>query len=111
MSNFKIYVSGYIEKTQQLLVSFSSDKTKGEAEDYPALAFDIVPYGNVTAQEVVTMIARTAPSIIADTLMHETYTDTSEKAESLKALVGNSFTFTEEELFPPFVVASEVDEI
>jgi hypothetical protein len=46
------------------------------------------------------MIAKTAPSITSDIVTQETYTDNSEKAESLKALVGQTFSYTQEELFP-----------
>jgi hypothetical protein len=50
--NYKIHISGYIESTQQLLVSFSCDDTKHEAKDYQALAFDIVPYGDMSVSKI-----------------------------------------------------------
>ena len=96
MATYKLHVSGYIEETQQLLVSFSSDDTAREAEDYQALAFDVVPYGEATPEEIMSMIAKTAPTTTGDIVTQETYTDSSDKAEGLKALVGQSFTYTDD---------------
>lgn len=97
---YKIHISAYIEESQQLLVSFSSDETAREAEDYGAFAFDVVPYGDVTPQEIVKQIAKTAPVMAADMKTQEEYQDNSEKADGLRALVGQSFEFTDEQLFP-----------
>ena len=99
--SYKIYISGYIEETQQLLVSFSSDDTNLEAEDYQAFAFDVVPYGDVTPEELALMIAKNAPTMASDIVTQEKYTDNSEKAEGLRGLVGRSFTYTDEELIAP----------
>lgn len=95
---YKLYISGYIEETQQLLVSFSSDDTSNEAIDYQSMAFDIVPYGDVTAQQVVDMIAKTAPTICSDIVTQETYTDDSQKAQALRSLVGQTFEYDEGDL-------------
>ena len=97
--NYKLYVSGYIEETQQLLVSFSSDDTAREAIDYQSLAFDVVPYGDVSAQEVINQIAKVAPTVCHDVKVQETYTDSSEKAQALRDLVGQEFTYKEQDLF------------
>lgn len=110
MSTYKLYVSGYLEESQQLLVSFSSDETNLEAADYPALAFDIIAYGDSTPTEIIRMIAFNARNIIEDQKVIENYKDNSEKAEGLKALVGQTFNYTYEELFPS-IVTSEVEEI
>ena len=110
MSTYKIYISGYIQETQQLLVSFSSDDTAREAADYPALAFDVVPYGEATPEEIVSMIAKTAPTTASDIVTQETYMDSSDKAEGLKALVGQTFSYTDEDLFPG-AASTEVEEI
>lgn len=109
---YKLYVSGYIEETQQLLVSFSSDGTSKEAADYQSFAFDIVPYGDVPAHEVVDMIAKTAPTICSDIVTQETYTDDSLKAQQLRGLIGKTFEYEEGKLIPPsgFQRASESDE-
>lgn len=98
--NYKLYISGYIEETQQLLVSFSSDDTKREAIDYQAMAFDVVPYGDISAEDIVKNIAKTAPSITNDMKIQEEYTNSDSKAESLRSLVGQTFNFTHEELYP-----------
>ena len=95
---YKLYISGYIEETQQLLVSFSSDDTANEAIDYQSMAFDVVPYGDVTAQQVVDMIAKTAPTICSDIVTQETYTDDSQKAQDLRGLVGQTFEYDEGDL-------------
>ena len=108
MATYKLHVSGYIEETQQLLVSFSSDATAREAEDYQALAFDVVPYGEATPEEIMSMIAKTAPTTTSDIVTQETYTDSSEKAEGLRALVGQSFTYTDSDLLAP---EEQVEEI
>ena len=110
MATYKLYVSGYIEETQQLLVSFSSDDTARDAADYPALAFDVVPYGEATPQEIMSMIAKTAPATTSDIVTQETYTDSSDKAEGLKALVGQAFSYSDEDLFPA-AASTEVEEI
>ena len=98
--DYKIYISGYIEETQQLLVSFSNDNTEREAIDYQSLAFDVVPYGDISAQEIVDAIAKTAPTICEDIVTQETYTDNSVKAEELKALIGQEFVYKDVEIFP-----------
>jgi len=98
--NYKIYISGYIEETQQLLVSFSNDNTEREASDYQSLAFDIVPYGDVSTQEIVDAIAKVAPTICEDIVTQETYTDNSVKSQELKALVGQEFVYRDVEVFP-----------
>lgn len=109
---YKLYVSGYIEETQQLLVSFSSDDTSKEASDYQSLAFDVVPYGDVPAHEVLNMIAKVAPTVCSDIVTQETYTDDSLKAQQLRGLVGRTFEYEEGKLVPPsgFQRASEGDE-
>ena len=96
--NYKLYVSGYIEETQQLLISFSSDETAREAIDYQSMAFDVVPYGDVTAQEVIDAISKVAPTVCSDVVVQETYTDDSAKAQSLRDLVGQEFTYKDFEL-------------
>lgn len=110
MTTYKIYISGYIQETQQLLASFSSDDTAREAADYPALAFDVVPYGEATPEEIVSMIAKTAPTTTSDIVTQETYTDSSDKVEGLKALVGQTFSYSYEDLFPS-AKPTEVEEI
>ncbi len=96
--DYKLYVSGYIEETQQLLISFSSDETAREAIDYQSMAFDVVPYGDVTAQEVIDAIAKVAPTVCSDVVVKETYTDNSAKAQALRDLVGQEFTYNDFEL-------------
>jgi len=96
--NYKLYVSGYIEETQQLLISFSSDETAREAIDYQSMAFDVVPYGDVTAQEVIDAISKVAPTVCSDVVVQETYTDDSAKAQALRDLVGQEFTYKDFEL-------------
>ena len=91
--DYKLYVSGYIEETQQLLISFSSDETAREAIDYQSMAFDVVPYGDVTAQEVIDAISKVAPTVCSDVVVQETYTDDSAKAQELRDLVGQEFTY------------------
>lgn len=90
---YKIHVSGYIEETQQLLVSFSSDETSREAADYQSLAFDIIPYGDVSIEEVLKQIAKQAPGICEDIKVQETYTDNSVKSHGFRNLVGKSYTY------------------
>jgi len=92
--DYKLYVSGYIEETQQLLISFSSDETAREAIDYQSMAFDVVPYGDVTAQEVIDAISKVAPTVCSDVVVQETYKDDSAKAQALRDLVGQEFTYT-----------------
>ena len=96
--DYKLYVSGYIEETQQLLISFSSDETAREAIDYQSMAFDVVPYGDVTAQEVIDAISKVAPTVCSDVVVQETYTDNSAKAQALRDLVGQEFTYKDFEL-------------
>jgi len=98
--NYKVYISGYIEETQQLLVSFSNDNTEREAIDYQSLAFDIVPYGDISTEEIVDAIAKTAPTICEDIVTQETYTNDSVKSQELRALVGQEFVYKDVELFP-----------
>lgn len=96
--NYKIYISGYLEETNQLLVSFSSDETEREAKDYPSLAFDLVPYGDISVDEILVHISKNAVSLTKDMVVQETYTDDSERGAALRALVGQTLEYTEEEL-------------
>lgn len=96
--NYKLYVSGYLEDSNQLLISFSSDDTAREAIDYQSLAFDIVPYGNISATEIIKQIAKTAPSICSDVVVSETYTNDSEKSVELRNLVGQTFEYSLDEI-------------
>jgi hypothetical protein len=107
---YKLYVSGYIEETQQLLISFSSDETANEAADYQALAFDIVPYGDISAQQIIDNIAKTAPTICNDMVIQETYTDNSEKANSLKNLIGKEFVYNDSTLVESYHRKKENEE-
>lgn len=96
--NYKIYVSAYLEESNQLLISFSSDGTDKEAMDYQSMAFDVIPYGDISAQEIVKEIAKVAPTICNDIITAESYTATDQKSIDLRGLVGQSFEFTEDEL-------------
>jgi|11BtaG_2_1085332.scaffolds.fasta_scaffold07541_3 hypothetical protein len=97
---YKIHVSGYLEQTNQLLVSFSSDETNRQAADYQSLAFDVVPYGDVTAQQILDAIAKVAPTICSDIRVAETYEGDDSRAEDLRAFVGQSFEYDENDLLP-----------
>lgn len=97
--NYKIHVSGYIEETQQLLVSFSCDDTKHEAKDYQSLAFDIVPYGDMSVSDILKEIAKQAPTLCQDIVMYEKVTDNSEKSEEFRALIGQEFSYNDDDLF------------
>lgn len=96
--NYKIHVSAYLKDTNQLLVSFSSDDTAHEAADYQSLAFDITGYGDATADEVIAEIAKLAPTICSDIVTSESFTATDEKSASFSALVGQSYTYSQDEL-------------
>ena len=96
--NYKIYVAGFIESTQQLLVSFSCDDTKHEATVYQSLAFDIVPYGDMSITDILKEIARQAPVVCKDIIIAEKVTDNSEKAQAFRDLVGQEFTYKDFEL-------------
>jgi len=96
---YKLHVSAYLEETNQLLISFSSDATGREAADYEAMAFDIVPYGDVTAQQILDQIAHNAPTISSDTVVAESYQSDDSRAEDLRAFVGQSFEYDENDLF------------
>ena len=105
--NYKIHVSGYIEETQQLLVSFSCDDTNHEAKDYQSLAFDIVPYGDMSVSDILKQIARQAPTLCEDIIMYETIKNKDEKAEGFRALIGQEFTYNNKDLF----VVDEADRL
>jgi hypothetical protein len=97
--NYKIHISGYIESTQQLLVSFSCDDTKHEAKDYQALAFDIVPYGDMSVSDILKEIAKQAPTLCQDIVMYEKITDNDEKSEEFRSLIGKEFVYEHKDLF------------
>ena len=97
--NYKIHVSGYIEETQQLLVSFSCDDTKHEAKDYQSLAFDIVPYGDMSVSDILKEIAKQAPILCEDIVMYEKFTGSDEKSEGFRSLVGQEFVYEHKDLF------------
>lgn len=95
---YKIHIAAYLEESNQLLVSFSSDATSMDAKDYQSLAFDVVPYGDVSAEEIVEQIAKTAPSVCGDMVVAETYKNDDARSAGLRALVGQSFEFDENQL-------------
>lgn len=97
--NYKVYVSAYLEETEQLLVSFSSDDTDREAIDYQSLAFDLVPYGNIPVQDVLTEIAKAAPTVCSDIKTQEVYVNDDDRSSEFRALVGQSFEYSENDLF------------
>jgi hypothetical protein len=97
---YKVYISGYLEESNQLLVSFSSDDTKRDAGDYQAFAFDVMPYGNITAQEVIDQVAKIAPTMCSDIKLQEQYVSNEERDVELRAFVGQSFEYDENDLFP-----------
>lgn len=99
--NYKIHIAAYLEESNQLLVSFSSDATSMDAKDYQSLAFDVVPYGDVSAEEIVEQIAKTAPSVCGDIVVAETYQNDDARSAELRALVGQSFEYDEAQLTPP----------
>jgi len=105
--NYKIHVSGYIEETQQLLVSFSCDDTNHEAKDYQSLAFDIVPYGDMSVSDILKQIARQAPTLCEDIVMYEKFTGSDEKSEGFRSLVGQEFVYEHKDLF----VVDEADRL
>ena len=105
--NYKIHVSGYIEETQQLLVSFSCDDPNHEAKDYQSLAFDIVPYGDMSVSDILKQIARQAPTLCEDIVMYEKVTGSDEKSEGFRSLVGQEFVYEHKDLF----VVDEADRL
>jgi len=96
--NYKIYVAGFIESTQQLLVSFSCDDTKHEATVYQSLAFDVVPYGDMSVTDILKQIAKQAPVVCKDIIMAEKVIDNSERAEEFRSLVGKDFVYKHKDL-------------
>ena len=95
---YKIHVSAYLEESNQLLVSFSSDETAREAMDYQSLAFDIIPYGDKPAKEILNEIAKTAPTICADMKVQEIYESDDSRAADFRELVGQSFEYDENDI-------------
>ena len=96
--NYKIHVAGFIENTQQLLVSFSCDDTKHEATVYQSLAFDVVPYGDMSVTDILKQIAKQAPVVCKDIIMAEKVIDNSERAEEFRSLVGKDFVYKHKDL-------------
>ena len=93
--NYKIYISAYLEETNQILVSFSSDETEREAIDYQSLAFDLAPYGDDTPEEIIAKILKLAPTICSDIVVSESYKTDDAKASAMRELVGKSFEYKE----------------
>jgi hypothetical protein len=97
--NYKIHVSGYIEETQQLLVSFSCDDTNHEAKDYQSLAFDILRYGDMSVSDILKEIARQAPTLCQDIVVYEKFTGNDKKSEEFRSLIGKEFAYQHKDLF------------
>ena len=96
---YKIHVSGYLEDSHQLLVSFSCEDTKHEARDYQSFSFDIAPYGDISVEDVLKEIAKQAPILCEEIIMYETIKNKDEKAEGFRALVGQEFSYNNKDLF------------
>ena len=110
---YKIHISAYLEESNQLLVSFSSDETEREAADYEALAFDVVPYGDATAQQILDQIAYNAPTLCSDITVAEAYQGDDSRAAALREFVGHSFEYDENDLSTGSqpVAVTEADEV
>jgi|TARA_R110000803_G_scaffold95536_1_gene163601 hypothetical protein len=104
---YKIHVSGYLEDSHQLLVSFSCEDTKHEARDYQSFSFDIAPYGDISVEDVLKEIAKQAPILCEEIIMYETIKNKDEKAEGFRALIGQEFTYNNKDLF----VVDEADRL
>jgi hypothetical protein len=96
--NYKILITAYLEESNQILVSFSSDETSREAADYQALAFDVTSYGNISVSDMVKEIVKLAPTICSDIVVAETYEADDEKSLELRDLVGQSFEYSQGEI-------------
>lgn len=98
--NYKIHISGYVSKTNQLLVSFSSDETKHDAKDYQSLAFDLSRFDGQDMPDVLKQIARQAPNICKEIKEEEKNEYITIQGEKIKSLVGQSFEYHHDDLFP-----------
>lgn len=90
---YNVYVSGYLEETNQLLVSFSSDETGRDAKDYPSLAFDLISYGDIDPEQILLNIAKCAPTYCSDIYLAEKYEGNHERREEFLSFVGKTFEF------------------
>lgn len=89
----KLFISGYNESDQQLLVSFSSSETEREAKDYAPLAFDLAPYGDAPIKDILDMIANVAVSTCEDIATYESFQVDGERAEEIRSVVGKTFEY------------------
>ena len=64
------------------------------------MAFDIVPYGEVSVEEILKNIAIQAPEICKDIVIYESVTNNSEKSEEFRNLIGKSFDYPLSDLIP-----------
>jgi len=99
--NYKIHISGYVSRTDQLLVSFSSDETKCDAKDYQSLAFNLSRFDGQDMPDVLKQIARQAPNICNQIKKEEENEDITALGEEFKPLVGQSFEYHHDDLFDP----------
>lgn len=99
--NYKIHISGYVSRTDQLLVSFSSDETKCDAKDYQSLAFNLSRFDGQDMSDVLKQIARQAPNICNQIKKEEENKDITALGEEFKPLVGQSFEYHHDDLFDP----------
>ena len=98
---YNVYVSGYLEETNQLLVSFSSDETGRDAKDYPSLAFDLISYGDIDPEQILLNIAKCAPTYCSDIYLAEKYEGNHERREEFLSFVGKTFEFDDSQFAEP----------
>jgi len=90
----------YEPESESLIVSFSSDKTKGKADDYVSFAYQPTifedPYDTET---VLKHIAHSGIQVTEDIVKKEQYQENKEITKKYQELVGKEFTFSVKELY------------
>jgi hypothetical protein len=104
MQTLKMKVVGFEEETKSLIVSFASDETASDdPSNYTPFAFQPINMwpGVIDPEEIKKQIAITGVSHAAQQALRESAPASDELVDAMKTWVGETFTFTEDDLTVP----------
>lgn len=97
MSTIKVKVVGYDEASNSMLVSFASTETRSQnPEDYPPVAIQVDAADDI--ETVKRNVATMGIQVVRSQINKDRITANANKINAIKALVGQEFSFAEDDL-------------
>ena len=106
MQQLKMKIVGFDKLKSTLQIKFSSENAEKDIEEYPYHEFNVVEmHENITQEEVLKALALNGWNIALQQDIAEETARNSQKVAEYQSLIGEEFTYTDEDLFA--VVPSE----